>query len=187
MNERLLELCDNTKENRQKEVLEEVDRLVDLHERLCEMSVHIDKIYSLEILLSIGHAFVMVTSQLYFGYLSFAWKDRTYALPTEDLVTPILWAAYMLIDIVSISSACSKAKLAAKRSSVIMHKIANHIDTEQVYTKINHISIKMKNHIVSFTAGGFFAVDMTVLYTMAGAVTGYLIILIQFDLAARNK
>lgn len=137
MNERLIEICDSTKENHQKEVLDEVDRLVDLHEKLCEMSVHIDKIYSLEILLSIGHAFVMVTSQLYFGYLSFAWKDRTYALPTEDLVTPTLWAAYMLIDIVSISSACSKAKLAAKRSSVIMHKIANHIDTEQVYTKVS--------------------------------------------------
>lgn len=47
-------------------------------------------------------------------------------------------------------------------------------------------SLQMLHQKVEFTACGFFPVDFSVLYMIIGAVTTYLVFLIQFEMASRT-
>lgn len=62
--------------------------------------------------------------------------------------------------------------------------MANVVDENHFYSVCNHLSLKLLNHHLNFTAAGFFDLDMTTIYGISGAITSYLIILIQFNLAA---
>lgn len=62
--------------------------------------------------------------------------------------------------------------------------MANVVDENHFYCVCNHLSLKLLNHHLNFTAAGFFDLDMTTIYGISGAITSYLIILIQFNLAA---
>jgi gustatory receptor len=46
--------------------------------------------------------------------------------------------------------------------------------------------LKLLNHHLNFTACGFFDLDMETIYAITGAITSYLIILIQFNLAGKK-
>lgn len=103
-----------------------------------------------------------------------------------------------------------KTKIDAQKTGVQIHKLANAIDEDHCYQVVNHLSLKLLNHSLNFTACGFFDLDMTTLYAVrfpsnkklcqkssiqqsvylfqiTGAITSYLIILIQFNLASIRK
>jgi len=77
-----------------------------------------------------------------------------------------------------------KTKIDSQKTGIQLHKIANVVDENHFYNVCNHLSLKLLNHHLNFTACGFFDLDMTTLYGIGGAITSYLIILIQFNLAA---
>jgi gustatory receptor len=77
-----------------------------------------------------------------------------------------------------------KTKIESQKTGVQLHKIANVVDENHFYNVCNHLSLKLLNHHLNFTACGFFDLEMTTIYAISGAITSYLIILIQFNLAA---
>lgn len=97
-----------------------------------------------------------------------------------------------------------KTKIESQKTGIQLHKIANVVDENHFYNVCNHLSLKLLNHQLNFTACGFFDLDMTTVYAVSlnthhllkkilynilyvqitGAITSYLIILIQFNLAA---
>lgn len=103
-------------------------------------------------------------------------------------------------------SVCWKTKYDARKTGVYLHKLAHIVDEVHFYNVVNHLSLKLLNHQLNFTACGFFDLDMTTIYAVrwnldnvlkslyfilfnscfqiAGAITSYLIILVQFNLAA---
>jgi gustatory receptor len=74
----------------------------------------------------------------------------------------------------------------SQKTGVQLHKIANVVDENHFYNVCNHLSLKLLNHHLNFTACGFFDLDMETIYAISGAITSYLIILIQFNLAAKH-
>lgn len=93
----------------------------------------------------------------------------------------IVYTAYKCVVVIYISW---KTKIDSQKTGIQLHKIANVVDENHFYSVCNHLSLKLLNHHLNFTACGFFDLDMTTIYAISGAITSYLIILIQFNLAA---
>jgi gustatory receptor len=77
-----------------------------------------------------------------------------------------------------------KTKIDSQKTGIQLHKISNVVDENHFYNVCNHLSLKLLNHHLNFTACGFFGLEMSTIYAITGAITSYLIILIQFNLAA---
>lgn len=98
-------------------------------------------------------------------------------------ITGIIYTAYKCVIVIYISW---KTKIDSQKTSIQLHKIANVVDENHFYIVCNHLSLKLLNHHLSFTACGFFDLDMETIYAITGAITSYLIILIQFNLAGKK-
>lgn len=95
----------------------------------------------------------------------------------------IVYTAYKCVIVIYISW---KTKIDSQKTGVQLHKVANVVDENHLYNVCNHLSLKLLNHHLNFTACGFFDLDMETIYSISGAITSYLIILIQFNLATKR-
>ncbi|XP_062551277.1 putative gustatory receptor 28a isoform X1 [Armigeres subalbatus] len=70
-----------------------------------------------------------------------------------------------------------------KQIAVNVHKLinVNHYD-EELTKQLTNLSLQLNHRKVAFTAYGFFKLDFTLLFTLVGAATTYLVILVQFSL-----
>jgi gustatory receptor len=93
----------------------------------------------------------------------------------------LVYTSYKCVVVIYISW---RTRTDSQKTGIQLHKIANVVDESHFYNVCNHLSLKLLNHSLNFTACGFFDLDMTTLYGIGGAITSYLIILIQFNLAA---
>lgn len=98
-------------------------------------------------------------------------------------IAAIVYTAYKCVIVIYISWI---TKIDSQKTGVQLHKIANVVDENHLYNICNHLSLKLLNHHLNFTACGFFDLDMETIYAISGAITSYLIILIQFNLAAKR-
>lgn len=99
-------------------------------------------------------------------------------------IVSIVYTAYKCVIVIYISW---KTKIDSQKTGVQLHKIANAVDENHLYNVCNHLSLKLLNHHLNFTACGFFDLDMETIYSISGAITSYLIILIQFNLASNRS
>ncbi|XP_069696818.1 putative gustatory receptor 28a [Periplaneta americana] len=84
-----------------------------------------------------------------------------------------------------ILSANDHFKLQANRSAELVHKILTETQDPVAMQELNVFSLQLIHRKVQFTACGCFPLDFSLLHSIAGAVTTYLVILIQFQLAAK--
>ena len=99
-------------------------------------------------------------------------------------IVSIVYTAYKCVIVIYISW---RTKIDSQKTGVQLHKIANVVDENHLYNVCNHLSLKLLNHHLNFTACGFFDLDMETIYSISGAITSYLIILIQFNLASKRS
>ncbi|KAJ9591819.1 hypothetical protein L9F63_001636 [Diploptera punctata] len=71
--------------------------------------------------------------------------------------------------------------LQANRTGVLVHKLMTKTSNSHVREELELFSMQLLHSKVRFTACGFFPLDFTLLYSIVGAVTTYLVILIQFQ------
>lgn len=60
-----------------------------------------------------------------------------------------------------------KTKIESQKTGIQLHKIANVVDENHFYNVCNHLSLKLLNHQLNFTACGFFDLDMTTVYAVS--------------------
>ncbi|XP_077300776.1 putative gustatory receptor 28b [Arctopsyche grandis] len=164
---------------------EKVNSLSEMHDNLCNVSKTINSLYSLQMLLTTSTAFIVLVTQLYFFYLMLS-SNENYVLTFTKVWTAAIWGIVYFIILYSISFACSKTKEEADMSSILLHKMAIDDDDDFTRTSVEMFSLQMLHQKVEFTACGFFPVDFSVLYMIIGAVTTYLVFLIQFEMASRT-
>ncbi|XP_069677283.1 putative gustatory receptor 28b [Periplaneta americana] len=71
----------------------------------------------------------------------------------------------------------------ANRTAVLVHKLLSKTKDPEVREELQLFSLQLLHRKVQFTACGFFPLDFTLLYSIVGAVTTYLVILIQFQIS----
>ena len=84
----------------------------------------------------------------------------------ESLLISIIFIVYTASKCVFIIFISWKTKVDAQKTGVQIHKLANAIDEDHCYQVVNHLSLKLLNHSLNFTACGFFDLDMTTLYAV---------------------
>lgn len=145
--------------------------------------------FSFQMLILMANGFMNLTAQFFFVYCGrvdqvkhFAsynkWRFHFLGYLVEQNI-PILFrsAESLLISIIFIVYTASKCvfiifiswktKIDAQKTGVQIHKLANAIDEDHCYQVVNHLSLKLLNHSLSFTACGFFDLDMTTLYAVS--------------------
>ncbi|CRK92636.1 CLUMA_CG006200, isoform A [Clunio marinus] len=164
------------------------EKLINLcraHDEICEIAKEVNRMFSLQMLLTMAYGFLLITAEFYFLYCGLLKQpvstlfERTSNIPIT--ISAIVYTAYKCVVVIYFSW---KTKVDSQKTGIQLHKIANVVDESHCYNVCNHLSLKLLNHHLNFTACGFFDLDMTTIYAISGAITSYLIILIQFNLAA---
>lgn len=165
-----------------------LNSICQLHDELCEIGKSLNELWSLQILALMAYGFLIFTAQLYFFYCSTQNQPIPYLFRSAK--NPIITAVFLLytswrcVYIIYISW---RTSLECKKTGISLHKVGVAADNNDVYEIVNHLSLKLLNHSVDFSACGFFSLDMETLYGVTGGITSYLIILIQFNLAGQQQ
>ncbi|KAM8708904.1 hypothetical protein ACLKA7_015814 [Drosophila subpalustris] len=168
-------------------VEEKLNNLCQVHDEICEIGKAMNGLWSYPILSLMAYGFLIFTAQLYFLYCA----TQSQSIPSlfRSAKNPFI----TVIVLVYTSGKCIyliylswKTSLASKRTGISLHKCGVVADDNLLYEIVNHLSLKLLNHSVDFSACGFFTLDMETLYGVSGGITSYLIILIQFNLAAQQ-
>ncbi|XP_053673667.1 gustatory receptor for bitter taste 66a-like [Anopheles nili] len=159
-----------------------------MHDELCEIGKIVNRMFSVQMLVAMAHGFVAITAQFYFLYCGLTNQEVPVLFRSAEVfLLSLTYIGYTGLKCVVPIFVCWKTRTDSQRTGIEMHYLANAVDECHCYEVVNHLSLKLLNHHLNFSACGFFDLDMTTLYAITGAITSYLIILIQFNLAAIQK
>ncbi|XP_075156716.1 gustatory receptor for bitter taste 66a-like [Haematobia irritans] len=159
------------------------EKLCQLHSELCSMGEDINGVWSLPNLAFMAYGFVMITAQLYFYYCAYANQTiPSLFRSANSLALTIIYLFYVSAKCITILMMSWLTSLECKKTGICIHRCATSADREEIYEMVNHLSLKLFNHAVEFNACAYFTLNMDTLSGFCGAVSSYLIILIQFNI-----
>ena len=155
---------------------------------LYDITESINGIYGHRIILELTYDFVTFVSCLYYALEVISNVKKTGDSNMRDEETIILeiassmcWVTQTVARILSITASCSAAVEEARRTGTVVHKLLLRQSLlRDTSTELQLFSLQLLNNKVEFSAGGFFPVNLSLAYSMVGAATTYIIILIQF-------
>ncbi|SPP87522.1 gustatory receptor for bitter taste 66a [Drosophila guanche] len=168
-------------------VEEKLNNLCQVHDEICEIGKAMNELWSYPILSLMAYGFLIFTAQLYFLYCATQFQSipSLFRSAKNPFIT-VIALSYTSGKCVYLIYLSWKTSLASKRTGISLHKCGVVADDNLLFEIVNHLSLKLLNHSVDFSACGFFTLDMETLYGVSGGITSYLIILIQFNLAAQQ-
>ncbi|XP_069694844.1 putative gustatory receptor 28b [Periplaneta americana] len=162
-----------------------IRKLRGIHNILCDAAELTNSIYQVQVLMDLIGVLVEITSCLYLT-LTYAAK-----LLTCQLMSPLqwnllglflVWVAINLSKLFAIMVSCRGASKAANHTAELVHKL---LVLQPLHSnssaELQLFSQQLMHSKLHFTACGLFTIDFTLLYSMASAVTTYLIILLQYS------
>lgn len=161
-----------------------VTTLRGLHSTLCDASDLTNSIFQVQMLMGFIEIFVEITLCLHacLTYVTELLTCQLYDSSRWNLLSLLLtWAAVNLSKLVAVTVSCHGASKQANHTAVLVHKL---LVVQSAYPEITaelqHFSQQLLHRKLRFSACGFFSIDFTLLYSMAGSVTTYLVILLQY-------
>jgi gustatory receptor len=170
---------------------DEVSRIHTLRQTysdLYDITESINGIYGYQVTLELAYDFLSFVSHLYYA-LEAIWnlrKTKERNLRSEEkiileVVSSMCWVTQTVVRILSITASCFAAGEEARRTGTVVHKLLLRQSLlRDTATELQMFSIQLQSNKVEFSAGGFFPVNLSLAYSMVGAATTYIIILIQF-------
>ena len=149
---------------------------------LCDISSSVNSMYGLQILLCIVSAFIEITTNLSYSIISL--KENVFA--KEELylkvVTPIMWALVQFLLLFWMASSCSAASGEANRSVTLLQKLLLLPELHPATAaEIQLFLQQVRDRKPNFTAWDFFTINYRLLGSTVGAITTYLVILVQMQ------
>ncbi|XP_076668978.1 putative gustatory receptor 28a isoform X4 [Andrena cerasifolii] len=149
-------------------------RFRDIHDHLCSISDDISEFYSIPVLVGVSYVFFQFLYNVYYLLIPIVMNDIV--LDPMILANTILLLVILVYPLSLLTTKITNTAKEIGKTRVSVHALLNcAIDGE---TKAELLQRKIK-----FTANGYFVLDNTLLQTMLGAVTTYVVILIQFQMA----
>jgi gustatory receptor len=161
-----------------------ITELREVHFILCDASQLTNSIFQVQILVGFIEIFVEVTLCLYASltYVTGLFTCKLYS-PTKWSVLGmfLMWTTIHLSKLIAVTTSCHGASEQANRAAVLVQKllVVQSLCPETTY-ELRLFSQQLLQRKARFSACGFFPIDFTLLYSMAGSVTTYLIILLQY-------
>ncbi|KAJ9599877.1 hypothetical protein L9F63_009824 [Diploptera punctata] len=158
-----------------------------LHDTLCDVLVLVNDIYGFPILVDIATTFINITTYLYFCLyytLHLHSYDSEQINIGHMLSLHLFWLLLYALKIVCISVSCHCASLEASRTGVLIQKLLLMHDWDiKCVNELKAFDRQLQPRQLRFTAYDFFQLDLSLLCSIAGAVTTYLVILLQFEIS----
>ena len=170
---------------------DEVSRIHTLRQTysdLYDITESINGIYGYQIILELAYDFFFFVSCLYY-VLEVKSNVKKTGDPNPsgeetimlEVASSLCWVTQSLVRILSITASCFAAGEEARRTGTVVHKLLlRQTLLRDTSTELQLFSVQLLNNKVEFSAGGFFPVNLSLVYSMVGAATTYIIILIQF-------
>ncbi|XP_039282305.1 putative gustatory receptor 28b isoform X1 [Nilaparvata lugens] len=158
----------------------------EIHRYLSELCTEINSYYATQLLLCFLLKLLSITLSLY--YLS-SFKVQDLHLTLEGLARlyPVINKGFVfasnLLQLVLIVFACVKTTEEASFTGILVHGLLNSDLQPRMRKELMIFSQQILHQKITFTAAGFFVIDFTLINNVIGAVTTYLVILIQFQLS----
>lgn len=156
--------------------------LRDIQDSLCGTSETLNSAYSFLLLYTSAKTFICLTHSLYFILLRLFMSDSN-TCGDGSPYSYYMWFLHYAIKLVWLVFYSSSAIQQANRTAVLVHKLITKTRDPGLREELRLFSLQLLHRKVKFTACGFFPLDFTLLYSIVGAVTTYLVILIQFQLS----
>jgi gustatory receptor len=148
-----------------------------------------NKIYGYQILFEVAYNFVSLVSYLYYALeiLTNEKKagDRNMREESSimlEVASSLCWVTQNMVRALAITASCFSASDEARRTGTVVHKLLLRQRLKgDTSAELQLFSSQLMSNKVEFTAAGFFTVNLSLVYSMVGAATTYIIILLQFN------
>ncbi|XP_011198978.2 putative gustatory receptor 28a [Bactrocera dorsalis] len=152
-----------------------------VHNLLCDICCTIEDYFNYPMLAIIAISFLFILFDDFYILEAVITPSRVDKFEADEFfaffITQMLWYVVIILLIVEGSSKTIKE---SNKTAAIVHKILNISEESAVHDRLLRLSLQLSHRRVVFTAAGLFNLDRTLIFTICGAATCYLIILIQF-------
>ncbi|XP_017857910.1 PREDICTED: putative gustatory receptor 28b isoform X1 [Drosophila arizonae] len=165
-----------------KDPAEIIQESMEIHQLICEAAATANKYFTYQLLTIISIAFLIIVFDAYYVLETLLGKSkRESKFKTVEFVTFFSCQMILyLIAIVSIVEGSNRAIKKSEKTGAIVHSLLNKTKSPEVREKLQQFSMQLMHLKINFTAAGLFNIDRTLYFTISGALTTYLIILLQF-------
>jgi hypothetical protein len=94
----------------------------------------------------------------------------------------LIWCLMLIVFLLIIVLASDMTAQESRKLQILIQKLA--LCTELSYETLNELralSVQLNNMQVTFSAAGFFSLDLPFMYSFVGAICTYIVILAQFN------
>ncbi|XP_061399383.1 putative gustatory receptor 28a [Musca vetustissima] len=159
-----------------------IRQVTNIHNLLCDICNTIEEYFTYPLLAIIAISFLFILFDDYYllevklnpNCVEVFEADEFFAF----FITQMFWYVIIIVLIVEGSSRTIKE---SGKCAAIVHKILNITDDGDIRDRLLRLSLQLQHRRVRFTAAELFNLDRTLIFTMTGAATCYLIILVQFS------
>ncbi|XP_063993883.1 uncharacterized protein LOC135171329 [Diachasmimorpha longicaudata] len=172
-------------EKRNPMILMEIRGIKSQHNDVSELVHSLNQTFSLQLVATVTLTFAEVTFSLYFYILQRLGKT---GINLEKQIwysyfsTSVTYYAWKLAAVVW---ACEVAKDQAVKTGIIVHEVLIDTVDKQVKEELQLFSLQVLHRDNTFTARGL-SLDATLLTSIVGGITTYLLILIQFMVSSKS-
>ncbi|XP_037817969.1 putative gustatory receptor 2a [Lucilia sericata] len=153
----------------------------DVYNRLFNLSEILNGYFGVSMLINVGNDFISITSNCYWIFYNF----QDFHSTRNDFLLiagSAVWSIPHLLNVLVLAILCERTVQTTNSIALGLHRIDIDIMNDNHNSVIEQFSLQLLHQKMSITAAGFFSIDCTLLYTIVGATTTYLIILIQFHM-----
>ncbi|XP_011298956.1 uncharacterized protein [Fopius arisanus] len=166
-------------------ILMEIRGIKSQHNDVSELVHCLNQTFSLQLVASVTMTFAEVTFSLYFYILQCLGKtgiNMEKQIWYSYFSTSVTYYAWKLVVIVW---ACEMSKDQAVKTGIIVHEVLIDTVDKQVKEELQLFSLQVLHRDNTFTARGL-TLDATLLTSVVGGITTYLLILIQFMVSSKS-
>uniref|UniRef100_A0A1A9WEQ2 Gustatory receptor n=1 Tax=Glossina brevipalpis TaxID=37001 RepID=A0A1A9WEQ2_9MUSC len=159
-----------------------IQESMEIHQLICEAASTANKYFTYQLLTIISIAFLIIVFDAYYVLETLLGKSkRESKFKTIEFVTFFSCQMILyLIAIISIVEGSNRAIKKSEKTGSIVHALLNKAKTPDIKEKLQQFSMQLLHLKIHFTAAGLFNIDRSLYFTISGALTTYLIILLQF-------
>ncbi|XP_049537189.1 putative gustatory receptor 28b [Anopheles darlingi] len=175
--------------NNDKSMPDVVSALAEIQDALCEACSYAEEYFTIQMLTIVTIVFLIIVFNSYYvldALIGTTSEDTAFSKKQFVLFFLCQTMVYGF-GVFSIVYGSSSMLRENDNISVNVHKLLNIIsygkDFQELGTKLVNLSLQMIHRKVYFSACGLFSLDFTLIFTLVGAVTTYLVILIQYQLS----
>ncbi|XP_075210561.1 putative gustatory receptor 28b [Lycorma delicatula] len=157
----------------------------EIHRFLVELSKQVNSYFSVQIIFCTISKIISITFVLFYLLSSSKLEELTldrlyYWIPH---LNKALLCLTNFLQLVLITFVCVSTAEEASFTGVLVHGLLNSDEHTGLKHDLEIFSQQILHQRITFTAAGFFVLDFTLINAVIGAVTTYLVILIQFQLS----